>query len=99
MRYETRSQALAQEWDQMMQWKAVGYQGLDRDAWSGQSADIMKNLEGRTQVVAIKHVEDGAIISEISEALQLYLQEPAQWLQDDMTLPVDAYRRPEAPWS
>jgi hypothetical protein len=29
MYYETRSEMLAREWDQMMQWKAVGYQGLD----------------------------------------------------------------------
>jgi hypothetical protein len=48
--------------------------------------------------VAIKHVEEGVIISEIAEALQLYASEAAQRYEEDLTLPVDAYRQPEAPW-
>jgi hypothetical protein len=58
----------------------------------------MKNLEGRTQGVAIKYVEDGMIVSEISEALQLYAEEAARLCEEDLALPADAYRQPEAPW-
>jgi hypothetical protein len=99
MQYETRSATLAHEWDQMIQWKVVNYQGLDRDACPQQLAGIMKNLERGTQLVAIKYVEDGMIVSEISEALQMYAQEAARLYEEDLTLPVDAFRQPDAPWS
>jgi hypothetical protein len=58
----------------------------------------MKNLEGRTQGVAIKRVDEGVIVSEITEALQLYAREAAQRYEEDLALPVDAHRQPEAPW-
>jgi hypothetical protein len=82
-----------------LSWKEVGYQGLGRDACPPQWAGIIKNLEGRTQEVAFKYVEDGVIVSEITEALHLYAEETAHWYEEDLTLPVDAYRQPEAPWS
>jgi hypothetical protein len=48
---------------------------------------------------AIKYVEDGVIVSEISEALQMYAQEAARPYEEDLTLPVDAFGQPYCPWS
>jgi hypothetical protein len=46
MRYETESSWLVEQRDQMMQWKARGYQGFDYDSSPPQWKRIMEDLEG-----------------------------------------------------
>jgi hypothetical protein len=51
MRYDTESDWLIQQWDQMLHWKELGYQGLDRDACPPQWARIMESLEGHRELL------------------------------------------------
>jgi hypothetical protein len=44
------------------------------------------------------HKLDYTTSSEILEAVQLYAQEAVIRYEEDLMLPVDAFRQPEAPW-
>jgi hypothetical protein len=99
MYYDTQSDWLIHEWGQMMQWKEAGYQGLDRDECPPQWAGIMEKLEGRTQGVAMRKLDERTTASEILEAAQLYAMEAIPRLEEDIVTPVDGYRQPEAPWA
>jgi hypothetical protein len=58
----------------------------------------MWQLEGRTGGLEMMKVETMAIDQAIVKAVVLYAQDGIVWLKEDLALPVDAYRRPEAPW-
>jgi hypothetical protein len=89
MQYDTTSEFLVEQWDDMMRWKSIGYKGLDSDACPPQCTKIMGSLEGRTGGIGIFRSSQD---SQLHEAARLYAME------EDLALPVDAYRRPEAPW-
>jgi hypothetical protein len=44
-------------------------------------------------------IDESGIDSTLMEAAQLYATEVVPRLEEDLALPVDAYRQPEAPWS
>jgi hypothetical protein len=83
----------------MMDWKAKRYQGLDRDACPPQWKGIMGSLEGRTQGVTVAKITERLTDSTMLDAIKAYATEAVPRLEEDLTLPVDAYRQPEAPWS
>jgi hypothetical protein len=79
----------------MMQWKCHGHQGLDYDACPPQWKKIMGSLEGRTEGIAIIKSDENTLVH---EALKLDALEGIERIEADLALPIDAYRRPEAPW-
>jgi hypothetical protein len=50
MRYYTQSDWLVLQWDQILHWKELGYQGLDPNACPPQWAGIMGSLEGHREL-------------------------------------------------
>jgi hypothetical protein len=98
MQYMSHSNWLVEQWTEMMQWKSVGYEGLDRDACPPEWKETMGGLEGRTRGVMMLKLRECQVNPSIVEALRLDRQEAIPRLQEDLALPVDAYHRPEAPW-
>jgi hypothetical protein len=99
MRYETDSDWLVEQWRQLMEWKAIGYQGLDRDACMPQWADIMREVEERSQGMDITKLDPRTTASAYMEAARMYGEEGRIRLEEDLVTPVDGFRQPEAPWS
>jgi hypothetical protein len=99
MRYDAQSVWLIQEWDQMLQWKEVGYQGLDRDACPPQWAGIMMGLVGKTQGLAMVKFEERTMDSTMMDAVRLCAMEAIPQLEEDLVDPIDGYHQPEAPWA
>jgi hypothetical protein len=99
MRYETNSDWLIEQWNEMMRWKECGYLGLDRDACMPQWAGIMKYIEEGPRGVQMVKFEVNGTDSAIVEATQLYAIEGLQRLEEERERMVDACRQPEAPWS
>jgi hypothetical protein len=83
------------QWEDMMGWKRVGYQGLDRDACLPQWKAIMGSVEERTSGVGVFKSEENSLSH---AAARMYAAEAIEWIEEELALPVDAYRRPEAPW-
>jgi hypothetical protein len=95
MQYETFSEFLVEQWEDMLGWKKVGYQGLDYDACPPQWKTIMGSVEGRTNGIGMfKSTDD----TQMHEAARMYAMEGIVMIEEGLALPVDAYRRPEAPW-
>jgi hypothetical protein len=66
---------------------------------SAQWEGIMGSLEGRTQGVAVVKINEDLTRSLMLEAIKTYAVEVIPRLGEDLLLPVDAYRQPEALWS
>jgi hypothetical protein len=98
MHYLTHSDWLLDQWTQMMEWKSLNYQGLDRSACPCRWWGIMGYLEGRTRGLEMMKIETMEISQAITKSAVLYAQEGILWLREDMATPVDWERRPEAPW-
>jgi hypothetical protein len=97
--YETHSDWLIEQWHDVMGRTEPGYVGLDREKCMPQWAGIMKYVdEGERRVQMAKFTDDGND-SIMIEATQLYAIEAKQRLEEELALPVDSYRQPEAPWS
>jgi hypothetical protein len=99
MGYNTHSEWLLEQCNDMMVWKARGCQGLDRDACIAQWSEIMRIIEEGNLQVGILKIEENTTISAVLEAAQLCATEGLQHLQEDRASMVDGYRQPEAPWS
>jgi hypothetical protein len=69
--------------------------GLDYDACPPQWKTIMGSIEGRTGGMVVFKSEDD---TQLHEAARLYAVEGIERMEEDLALPVDIYRRPEAPW-
>jgi hypothetical protein len=98
MHYGTHSDWLLDQWTQMMEWKSLHYQGLDRSACPYQWKGIMGVLKGLTRGLEMMKLETMVVDQAIVKAAVLYAQEGILWLREDIATPVDAVRRPEAPW-
>jgi hypothetical protein len=101
MRYKTHSDWLVEQWQDMMGWKARGYQGLDRDACMPQWKNIIREVEERAHGMEVTKLEDERTMLEtkILNAMVTYGVEGMVRLEEDLTTPVDGYRQPGAPWS
>jgi hypothetical protein len=87
------------QWSQMMEWKARGYQGLDRSACRPQWAHIMREVKERAQGMDITKLDPARTAWGFMEAARMYAEEAIPRLEEELALPVDLYRQPEAPWS
>jgi hypothetical protein len=99
MRYDTHSDWLVEQWNDMMGWKSRGYQGLDRNTCMPQWSRIMRMIEEENWQVCVVNIDESSTISAVLEAAQPYATEGLQRLQEDRMTMVDSYRQPEAPWS
>jgi hypothetical protein len=95
MQYDTFSEFLVEQWEDMMAWKRVGYQALDYDACPHQWKTIMRSIEERTGGIGIFKCRDD---TQLHEAARMYAMEGIDRIEEDLALPIDEYRRPEAPW-
>jgi hypothetical protein len=69
MRYGTHSDWLLEQWNQMMAWKSVNYQGLDRAACTPQRRGIMGSSERRTAGLEMMKLETMEVDQAIVKAL------------------------------
>jgi hypothetical protein len=60
--------SLVSQWRQLMEWKATGFQGLDRDACMPQWADIMREVEKRAQGMDVTKLDPTRTASDYMEA-------------------------------
>jgi hypothetical protein len=98
MRYEAHSAWLVEQWNDMMHWNSLGYEGLGREKCMPQWKEIMKYVDKgnrRVQMVQIAEENDSVLV----ESSQLYAVEAVHRLEEFHAPPVDIYRQPEAPWS
>jgi hypothetical protein len=75
MHYLTHSDWLLDQWNQMMEWKSLNYQGLDRDACPYQWKGIIGYLEGRTRGLEMAKMETMGIDQAILKAATMYAHE------------------------
>jgi hypothetical protein len=95
MQYDTFSDFLAEQWDGMMGWKRIGYQGLDCDACAPQWKTTMGSVEESTGGIGVFKSEDNTLLH---EAARMYAMEGIERTDAALASPSDGYRRPEAPW-
>jgi hypothetical protein len=94
MKYDTFSNFLVEQWDDMMGWKRIGYPGLDHDACAPNGRRLWGMLE-RAQVELACSSQKTTLCH---EAARLYAMEGIERTEEDLALPVDSSRRQEAPW-
>jgi hypothetical protein len=99
MTYATRSDWSYDQWCDMMSWKQVGYQGLDRNACPLQWKGIMEHVEQRMGNVTLVKASEMVVDPKIYQAVSLYGDEGVQWYPDFMATPVGGDYPPVAPWS
>jgi hypothetical protein len=99
MIYATHSDWLIEQWRDMLGWKEVGYQGLDRNACPRQWKGIMEHVEQRIRGLEMVKLSEMAIDPKIRNAVSLYGNEGVQWYRDFMARPDGAEHPPTAPWS
>jgi hypothetical protein len=63
--YVTHSNWLYEQWSDMLGWKAVGYQGLDRSACPPQWKGIMEHVETRVDQVRMVKLSESDIEQKI----------------------------------
>jgi hypothetical protein len=95
---ETHSRWLVNEWDQMMQWQSVGYQGLDRNECPGTWSCIMRDVEEWHRRVQ-GSVGTGERIPQVKNAAQLHAREVTSLLEELLRRPVDSKEPSVPPWS
>jgi hypothetical protein len=78
MTYATRSNWLYDQWCDMMGWKEVGYQGLDRNACPLQWKEIMEHVEQRIGNVTMVKSSEMTIDPKIYQAVSMYGDEGVQ---------------------
>jgi hypothetical protein len=99
MTYATHSDWLYDQWCDMMGWKEVGYQGLDRNACPLQWKRIMEHVEQRIGNVTLVKSSEMVVDQKIRHAVSLYGDERVQWHRDFMATPDGAEYPPAVPWS
>jgi hypothetical protein len=83
----------------MSGWKAVGYQGLDRNACPPQWKGIMGYVETRVYEVRMVKLSESDIEPRIRNAVILFAHEGIQWYREFLETPVGGDYPPAAPWS
>jgi hypothetical protein len=70
--YVTTSGWLVEQWTDILAWKSVGYEGLDRDACAYQWKGIMESAETRLANVTVIRFEESNITERIRNASVKY---------------------------
>jgi hypothetical protein len=81
----------------MLAWKAINYQGLDRDACAYQWKGIMESVETRLANVTLIRSGDADISESIKNAAEKYGHEGATWYRRLLETPVGGDYPPTAP--
>jgi hypothetical protein len=97
--YVTHSDWLYEQWTDMMGWKSVGYQRLDRNMCAFQWKGIMDHVEERLNEVNMVKSSESDIEEKIRNAASLYGLEGVQWCREFLATPVGGGYPPTAPWS
>jgi hypothetical protein len=97
--YVTRSDWLFGQWNDMLGWKSIDYQGLDRSVCSPQWKGIMKHVETRVDQVRMVKLNESDIEPRIRNAVVLFAHEGIPWYKDFLATPVGGDYPPAAPWS
>jgi hypothetical protein len=95
--YVTTSEWLVEQWTDMLAWKSIGYQGLDRDACAYQWKGIMENMETRLANVTLVRSEESGITERIRNAAVKYGLEGVDWYRGFLETPDGAEYPPVAP--
>jgi hypothetical protein len=82
----------------MMQWRELGYEGLDRSDYAEPWSGIMRGVECGHRRVQIC-VGIGEEMPAFKEAAMLHVQEAVSHLEETLGRPVDPYTPPVPPWS
>jgi hypothetical protein len=95
--YVTTSEWLVGQWTDMLGWKVVGYEGLDRDACAYQWKGIMESVETRLANVTLVRSGDADIPESIKNAAEKYGHEGTDWYRRLLETPVGGDYPPTAP--
>jgi hypothetical protein len=95
--YATCSDWLFDQWSDMMAWREIGYQGLDRDACPSQWKGIMEHVEQRIGVVTLVKFSDIIVDQKMHQAVSLHGEEGVQWYRELLATPLGNEYPPEAP--
>jgi hypothetical protein len=95
--YVTTSKWLVGQWTDMLGWKAVDYEGLDRDACAYQWKGIMESVETRLANVTLVRSGDADISESIKNAGEKFGHEGVTWYRRLLETPVGAEYPPSAP--
>jgi hypothetical protein len=96
--YVTHSDWLYGQWSEMLCWKSVGYQGLDRSACPSQWKGIMEHVETRVDQVRMVKLSESDIGPRIKNAVVLFAREGINWYRELLATPVGGDYPPAAPW-
>jgi hypothetical protein len=86
--YMTHSSWLHEQWLEMLAWKSVDYQGLDRKACPHYWQDIMEHAETRLSKVTMMNASNTQVREDLQSALQKFAMEGIEWHQRYMETPV-----------
>jgi hypothetical protein len=95
--YATRSEWLMDQWNDMLAWQSIGYQGLDREACPYQWKGIMEHVETRLSKVTLMRFGDTAITEGIRQAVEKFGEEGVDWYKRFLETPDGAEYPPVAP--
>jgi hypothetical protein len=97
--YVTHSDWLFEQWRDMLGWKAVGHQGLDRNACPPQWKGIMGHVETRVDEVRRMKLSESDIEPRIRNAVVLFANEGINVYREFLATPVGGDYPPTAPWN
>jgi hypothetical protein len=97
--YVTSSEWLIEQWTDMLAWKSVGYQGLDRGACPYHWKGIMEHVETRLENVTLVRSGDSDIAERIRNAAILHGHEEVDWYREILATPVEGDYPSTAPLS
>jgi hypothetical protein len=95
--YATSSEWLLGQWNDMVEWQSIGYQGLDRAACPYQWKGIMEHVETRLSKVTMIRLSDTQVIEGIHKAVWKFGNEGIDWYTRFMETPDGAEYPPVAP--
>jgi hypothetical protein len=95
--YATNSEWLLEQWLDMLAWKSIDYQGLDRKACPHYWQDIMGHAETRLSRVTMVSASEMPVREDLRSAVQKFGMEGLEWYQRFMETPDGAEYPPVAP--
>jgi hypothetical protein len=95
--YGTNSEWLHTQWLEMLAWKSIGYEGLDRKACPHYWQDIMGHAETRLSKVTMMSASEMLVREDLRSAIQKFGMEGIEYYQRWMETPDGAEYPPVAP--
>jgi hypothetical protein len=98
MYYASQSDWLLEQWNDMLEWKRLNYEGLDRSACPPHWKGIMDEIEGRTRGMDMKRPDELPVNQKIKDSVTQHALEGIAWYKESLETPVDGDDPPVAPW-